>query len=79
MLTDLDCFLPYCCFSPCFDFLVVYKCHVVFSLNFVLLSSLESVFISSSVLHTAKNPSDLDVIHKFDVYSLPLRKVSHRT
>lgn len=59
-------------------FVDVYKCHVAFSLNFVLLRLLESGFISNSVLHNAKNPSSLDVIHKFDVYSHPLMKISHR-
>lgn len=35
-------------------FVDVYKCHVEFSLNFVLLRLLESGFISSFVLHNAK-------------------------
>lgn len=60
-------------------FVDVYKCHVAFSLNFVLLRLLESGFISSSVLHNAKNRSSLDVIHKFDVYSQLFMKISHRT
>lgn len=85
VLTHLDCFLPYCCFlsifihALIFFVVVVYKCHVAFSLNFILLSLLESVFVSNSVLHTPKNPSSIDVIYKFDVYSHPLTKVSHGT
>lgn len=66
-------------FNHAMIFVDVYKCHVAFSLNFVLLRLLESGFISSSVLHNAKDPSSLDVIHKFDVYSHLLMKISHRT
>lgn len=67
-------------FYPCFDFfvVVVYKCSIFIDF-FILLSLLESGFIFNSVLHTGKNPSSLDVIHKFDVCSHPLTKVSHRT
>lgn len=60
-------------------FVDVYKCHVAFSLNFVLLRLLESGFISSSVLHNAKNRFSRDVIHKFDVYSHLFMRISHRT
>lgn len=40
-------------------------------LNSVLFALLKGVFISNTVLHTANNPSNLVVIHKYGVFSCP--------